>query len=131
MVELHAAAMAEALEIVQEALGEDEAVLEFRDFARGEFAPAGRDGGVGAKAVQKKADFGEGEVHFAGNADEQDAVESVRGITALAVDTLGGREKAELFVIADGGGGDAGLRGEFTDFHGGGGSCLRAVGSEQ
>jgi hypothetical protein len=46
-------------------------------------------------------------------------MEGVAGVAALAAGALGRGEKAEFFVVADGGGVEAGASGEFTDFHDG------------
>jgi hypothetical protein len=91
--------------------------LELGDFAGSEFAPASGDGRVGTEAVEEEADFSEREVHFTGDADEEDAIEGFARVAALAVEALGRREKAEFFVVADGGSGDAGVGGELADFH--------------
>jgi hypothetical protein len=89
------------------------------ELAGGELFPAGADGGVIAEAAEEKLDFAEGEAHVGGEADEEDAMEGVAGVAALAAEALGRREEAEFFVIADGGGVEVSARGEFTDFHNG------------
>jgi len=117
-VEVYASAAGlEALEKAEQAAGEEEALLEFSDFVGGESAPAGRDGRVGTEAVEEKFDFGEGEVHFGGEADEEKAVESVIRVAALAVAAVGEWKEADRFVVADSGRGEAGLSGKSTDFH--------------
>jgi hypothetical protein len=68
-MELDAAARLEPAEKIEEALGLRETVLQFGDFGGGEFAPAGGDRSVLGKTVEEEFDFGEGEVHFAGEAD--------------------------------------------------------------
>ena len=87
-VELDAAAVLEAFEELEEALGLREAVPHFGDFAGGELAPAGGDRRVFAETVEEEFDFCEGEIHFAGEADEQDTVEGVGGVAALAADAV-------------------------------------------
>ena len=114
----NAAAKLEAFEEVEEALRLQEVRLQFRYFGGGKFAPAGGDGSVLAETVEEKFDFSEGKIHFAGEADEQDAVEIIGGIASLGVDAAGWGEDAEFLVVADGGGVDAGAGGEVTDFHG-------------
>lgn len=100
-----------------EAGGAIDGQLHLDDFAAGKFSPAGRWRRVIAEAGKEEADFGEGEAHFGGEADEQQAVSGGDGVTALAVATVGSGEQAELFVIADGGSVDASAGCEFTDFH--------------
>jgi hypothetical protein len=81
------------------------------------FSNGGRRGVV-AKAVEEELDFGEGEIHFTGEADEENAAEGVAGVAVLTVDAVGWGEEADLFVVAYGGGVDARAGGEFSDFHG-------------
>jgi len=78
------AAGLEALEKAEEAAGEEQALLELSDLLRREFAPAGGDRRAGAEAVEEEFDFGEREIHFGGEADEEETVESVGGVAALA-----------------------------------------------
>jgi hypothetical protein len=114
-----AVAAEEALEEGFEFEGAGDGLIDFAELAGGEFFPAGTDGGVVAEAAEEEFDFGEGEAHVGGEADEEDAMEGVAGIAALPADTLGRDEQAHFFVVADGGGVEAGAGGEFTDFHGG------------
>ena len=44
-------------------------------------------------------------------------MEGVAGIAALATCALGRGEEVHVFVVADGGGVEAGAASEFTDFH--------------
>jgi hypothetical protein len=44
-------------------------------------------------------------------------MERLAGIAALTAEALGRSEEAAFFVVADGGGVEAGADGEFTDFH--------------
>jgi hypothetical protein len=117
LLEGSATAMEEALKKGFETEGTGDAVLDLREFSGGEFFPARADGSIVAEAAEEKSDFGEGEAHFAGEADEQHTIQSVGGIAALAAKTLGRREEARLFVVADGRGVDAGATREFADFH--------------
>lgn len=117
------AARLQPLKEVKKPSGEEQSLLEFGDFARGKFAPASRDGSVFSKAVKEELDFGERKVHFAGEADEQHAVQGVGRIAALAAGAFGGREQADAFVVTDGGSGDTGLSGELADFHSGAPRC--------
>jgi len=94
-----------------------DAGFDFGELAGGEFFPARADGGVVAEAVEEELDLGKGEAHFACETDEQDAVESVGGIAALAAGAVRRSKEAEFFIVADGGGVKAGPMGEFTDFH--------------
>jgi hypothetical protein len=67
--------------------------------------------------VQEELDLTESKAHVAGKADEQDAVEGLTRIAALATDAMRRSEEAAFFVVADGGGAKAGAAGKFTDFH--------------
>ncbi len=87
------------------------------ELAGGKFFPAGADGCVVAEAAKEELDLGKGEAHVGGEADEEDAIESLAGIAALAAEALGRGEEAEFFVVADGGGVEAGAVCELTDFH--------------
>jgi hypothetical protein len=92
-------------------------LVHFGNLSGSEFFPARADGSVVAEAAEEKLDFGEGEAHVAGEADEEDAIEGVCGVAALAAGAVGRGEKAAFFVVADGGGVKAGAAGEITDFH--------------
>ena len=110
--------MLKLLEKGFETEGAGDAGFDLGEFSGGELFPARADGSVVAEAVEEELDFREGEAHFSGEADEQDAVERVRRIAALAAGAMRGSEEAEFFVVADGGGAEACATGEFTDFHG-------------
>src|SRR5882762_8550503 len=112
-------AVEEALEEGFELEGTDDTLLDFVEFARGEVFPARANWCVVAEAAEEELDFGKGEAHVGGEADEEDAVERVGGITALTADALGRDEDAHFFVVADGRGVELGAAGEFTDFHDG------------
>jgi hypothetical protein len=109
----------EALEEGFELAGAGDVLFDFEELAGGEFFPARANWCVVAEAAEEQLDFGEGEAHVGGEADEEDAVESVAGVAALAAGPLGRGEEAHFFVVADGGGVEAGAGGEFTDFHDG------------
>jgi hypothetical protein len=64
------AAGLQTLEKIKEPASEKEVLLKLRDFASGEFVPASGHGRVFAEPVEEELDFGEREVHFAGEADE-------------------------------------------------------------
>lgn len=85
-----AAAVEEALEKSFEAKRTGDAGFDFGELSGGEFFPAWADGGAVAEAAKEEFDFGKGETHFSGEADEQDAVESVGGIAALAAGAVRG-----------------------------------------
>jgi hypothetical protein len=114
-----AVAAEEAVEEGFEFEGAGDGLIDFGELAGGEFFPARADGSVVAEAAEEEFDFGEGKAHVGGEADEEDAMEGVAGIAALTADPLGRGEEAEFFVVADGGGVEAGAGGEFTDFHDG------------
>lgn len=100
-----------------EAEGAGDVGVDLGEFSRSEFFPAWADGSIVVKAAEEELDFGEGETHFSGEADEQDAVEGVGGIAALAAGAMGRSEEAEFFVVADGRRVEACALGEFADFH--------------
>lgn len=118
LVEGSAAAMEKALEQGLEAKGALDAAFDFGDLAVGEFFPAGADRDVIAEAAEEEFDFGKREAHVAGKANEPNAVESVRRVAALAAHPVRRGEQAEFFVVADGGGVEAGAVSELADFHG-------------
>ena len=89
----------------------------FADFVVSEFFPAGADGGVVAQAMEEEFDLAEGEAHFTGETDEEDAVEGVARITPLAAGAVRGNEQAHFFIVAGGGGVKTSAGGEFPDFH--------------
>jgi len=55
-----------------------DAVADLDEFAVGQFFPTRADRGIVAEAVKKKLNLAEGEVHLAGETNEQDAVEGIR-----------------------------------------------------
>jgi len=110
--------MPKVLEKSFEAKPAREAGFDFGELSGGEFFPARADGSVVAEAVEEELDFGEGETHFAREANEHDAVEGFAGIAALVAGAMRRSEQTEFFVVADGGGVEACAMGEFTDFHG-------------
>ena len=93
-------------------------LLDFAKLATGEFFPARPDGRVVAEAAEEELDLAEGETYFGGEADEKDAGEGVARIAALAAEALWRGKQATFFVVADGGGVEAGAAGELADFHG-------------
>jgi len=117
LLEGGAAAAEETLEEGFELEGAGDVSLDFAELAGGEFFPAGAYRSVIAEAAEEELDFAEGETHVSGEADEEDAREGVTGIAALAAEALGRNEEPEFFVVADGGGVEAGGRGELADFH--------------
>jgi len=118
LLEGSAVAKLKVLEKSLEAERAGDAGFYFGELAGGEFFPARADGSFFAEAVEEELDFGEREAHFSCEANEEDAVESVRGIAALAAGAMRRSEQAEFLVVADGGGVEAGAVSEFADFHG-------------
>jgi len=118
LLERSAMAMPKVLEKSFQTKRAGDAGFDLGELSGGELFPARADGSVVAEAVEEELDFREGEAHFSGEADEEDAVERVRRIAALAAGAMRGSEEAEFFVVADGGGAEACATGEFTDFHG-------------
>ena len=105
-------AVEEALEEGFELEGTDDTLLDFEEFAGGEFFPARANWCVVAEAAEEQLDFGEGEAHVRGEADEEDAMKGIAGIAALAADPLGRGEEAHFFVVADSRGIEVGAAGE-------------------
>ena len=91
--------------------------FDFGQFSSGELFPARADGGIVAEAAEEQLDFTEREAHLAREANELDAVESVRRIAALAAGAVGRSEEAEFLVVADGGSVESGAASEFSNFH--------------
>ena len=113
----NAAAAEEALQERFQTEGALEGFFNFEDFAMGEFFPTRSDGRIIAEAAEEELDFRESEAHFAGEADEKDAMKGFGGVTPLAAKALGWSEETHFFVIADGGGVEACAAGELADFH--------------
>jgi len=107
----------EALKEGFEFEGAGDVLIDFDEFSCGELFPARADGGVITEPAEEELDFGEGEAHVGGEADEEDAMEGVAGIAALAADTLRRGEEATFLIVADGGGVEVGASGELADFH--------------
>src|SRR5882672_9805950 len=112
-------AVEEGLEEGSELEGAGDGLSDFEERTVGEFFPARANWCVVAEAAEEELDFGKGEAHVRGEADEEDAMEGVAGIAALAAGPLACGEEAHFFVVADRGGVEAGAGGEFTDFHDG------------
>jgi hypothetical protein len=117
LLERNTVAVEEALEEGFKFEGAGDVLFDFEELASGKFFPARADRSVVAEAAEEKLDLGEGEAHVGGEADEEDAVEGIAGIPALAAEALGWDEEAALFVVADGGGVEVGAAGELADFH--------------
>lgn len=107
----------EALEKGFELEGAGDVLIDFCEFPGGQFLPTGTYRDVVAEAAEEELDFGEGEAHVAGEADEEDTRKGVGGVTALAAAAIRRGEEATFFVIADGGSVEVGAGREFTDFH--------------
>ncbi len=107
----------QVLEKVFEAEGTLDIVFDFDEFAMGKFFPAGANGSFCAKALEEELDFVEREIHFSGEADEEQAIKGLHRVATLAVQAGGRIEQADFFVIADGGSVKAGIAREFSDFH--------------
>jgi len=81
------------------------------------FFPSWSDGRVVSQAIQKNLGLGQGEAHFAREANEKNAVECVTRITPLAANTVRWRKQAHVFVITDRGRIEAGAVCEFANLH--------------
>jgi len=95
LLERSAMAILKLLEKGFETEGTGDAGFDFGELSGGELFPARADGSVVTEAAEEELDFREGETHFSGEADEQDAVERVEGIAALAASTVRRSEEAE------------------------------------
>jgi|SRR5260370_13028009 hypothetical protein len=78
-----------------------DAPLDFLNLSVREFFPARPDWGVVPQAIEKNFDLAQRESHLAGKADEEHAVECVRGVPPLAAGTVGRREQSASFVVTD------------------------------
>ncbi len=92
-------------------------MIDFAELTGGEFFPAGAYRSVIAEAAEEKLDLAEGEAHVGGEADQEYARKGIVCVAALAAEALGRCEEAAFFVVADGGGVEAGGACEFADFH--------------
>jgi hypothetical protein len=118
-LERDAMAAQQALEQGFELEGAGDVSIDLDEFPGSEFFPAGPDGGVISEAAEEELDLAECETHFSGEVDEEDTIEGLPGIAALAAHTLGRGEQPAFFVVTDGGGVEVGARGKFADFHDG------------
>ena len=64
-------------------------LLDFLNFSVRELFPPRPDWGVIPQSIEKNFDLAQRESHIAGKADEEHAVECVRGVPALAARTVG------------------------------------------
>jgi hypothetical protein len=110
-LERGAVAAEEALEKRFELERTGDVLIHFGELSGREFFPSWADGGVVAETAEEELDFGEGEIHFAGETDEEGAIEGLAGITALAAGAMGRGQKSHFFVVADGGGVEIGAAG--------------------
>ena len=78
-----------------------DAPLDFLNFSVREFFPARPNWRVVPQAVEKNFDLAQRESHLARKADEEHAVECVRGVPALAAGTVGRGKQSASFVVAD------------------------------
>jgi len=81
-----------------------DAPLDFLNLSVGEFFPARPNWGVIPQPIEKHFDLAQRESHLAGKADEEHAVECVRGVPPLAAGTVGRGEQSASFVVTDCGG---------------------------
>jgi len=78
-----------------------DASLDFLNLSVREFFPAGPNWGVVPQPVEKNFDLAQCESHLARKADEEHAVECVRGVPPLAAGTVGRGEQSASFVVTD------------------------------
>ena len=107
----------EALEKGLELEGARDVLIDFDELASSELFPARADGSIVAETAEEKLDFAEGEAHVSGEADQEHARKGIACVAALAACALGRGEQTAFFVVADGGGVEAGGAGELADFH--------------
>jgi hypothetical protein len=81
--------------------GAADALVDFLDLSVREFFPARPDWRVIPQPVEKNSDLAQRESHLSGKADEEHAVERVRGVPALAACTVGRGEQSTSFVVTD------------------------------
>jgi len=91
--------------------------VDLGDFRMGQFFPAGTYRGAITQAAEEDFDFGECEVHFRGETDEEHAIQGVNGVTPLAAYAVGCFENAHPFVIANRGWFEVRASGEFANLH--------------
>jgi hypothetical protein len=108
---------AEALQERFEFEGACDVLIDFGELPGGEFFPARADGSIVTEAAEEELDFGEGKAHAAGKTDEEDTMNGVGRVAALAAEALGRSEEAQFFVVADGGSVEVGAAGKLADFH--------------
>jgi hypothetical protein len=63
-------------------------IVHLLDFAEGQFFATGADRSVVSQASEEDLDFDERKAHIAGKADQEDAVQCIGGIVALAADAV-------------------------------------------
>jgi hypothetical protein len=129
LLERSAAAVEQILEKRFQTERAGDAVFNFGDLFRGEFFPARADRSILPKAAEEELDFGERKTHLGGKANQQDAVESVRGVTTLAADTVGRGKQTEPFIVADRRSAETGAVSKLADFHGTSPSAATVAGS--
>ena len=76
-------------------------LLDLFDFSMSHFLPRRANWGVVPQATVKEFDHVQGQSHIACEADQEHAVHSIAGISALATDAIRSRSKATLFIVAD------------------------------
>ena len=94
LLERGAVTASEALEKSLEFERAGDILLDFGELSGGQFFPAWANRGIVAEATEEEFDFAKGEAHLASEADEQDAMEGVARIAALAARALGRGEEA-------------------------------------
>jgi len=92
-------------------------ILDFLNFSAREFFPARPNWRVVPQAVEKNFDLAQRESHLARKADEEHAVEGIRGVPALAARTVGRGKQCASFVVTDRGSVQSRTAGEFAYLH--------------
>jgi hypothetical protein len=93
LMELDAMAVLEAFEEVKETASESETLLELCNFAGSELSPTRRNRSAFAETVEEEFDFGESKIHFASEANQEDAIERFARIAPLPATALGQRKQ--------------------------------------
>jgi len=97
----HARAVQEVFEERFQAPRSPDVPLDFLNLSVGEFFPARPDWRVIPQPIEKNLYLAQRESHLARKADEEDAVECVRGVPPLAACTVGRGEQPASFVVTD------------------------------
>jgi hypothetical protein len=94
-----------------------DALLDFLNLTMRECLPSRTNRSVVPQCFQKQFNLAQGKSHIARKANQKNAVERVRRVTALAAEPGGSGKESDSFVVADGRSIDPSRTGELTDPH--------------